>query len=279
MKKFVLLSILLAAGLSGYMASDDDAGFIFDKISGSPLAYAHIKDKNDRLIGQNDEEGRFNVNIQPDDSIRLNASFIGYKKYKMSFTITSPVLLVAMTPDLQSLESVEVTALRSPININKPYVQTSVYENKIIEHVNTSVADILEFVPGLYRKAEYHSPIVLRGLSGKRLIVTLDGNRRMGSTSAGFTGQNINIFDLEKVEIIKGPSSVKYGPGAIAGIINMTSKAPFSQNGLRGRVMSTYNENNNEYSINANLSYSNEKHAFGICGRYMSSDSFRYANG
>ena len=101
----------------------------------------------------------------------------------------------------------------------------------------------------------------------------------MGSTSAGFSGQGVNVFDLQKIDIIKGPASVKYGPGAIGGIINMVSKQPFLEAGLNGRFISTYGTNNNEYSVQGRLNYSNQKHSLGIGGRYMKAKDFHFANG
>ncbi len=259
--------------------SDTCEGFIFDNVTGEPLPFAHICDNRGRLICQSDEQGRFNIVVSTSDSIRIKASYVGYKLYDMKFSSASTSMLIAMSPQMQNIDNVDISVQRTPININKQYSQTSVYAARIEENISTALIDVLETVPGLYKKAEYHSPIVLRGLSGKRLLITLDGNRRMGSTSAGFTGQTVNIFDLKKIDIIKGPASVKYGPGAIAGIINMERRSPFESDGLAGKVLATYGENNNEYTTLANISYSKDNVAFGVGGRYMNASDFRYATG
>ena len=277
-RKLFHITFMLAVLISLRATAESYEGYIFDKTTGLPLSFAHICDNSGKMICQSDEEGRFFIEKINNDSLRLRASYVGYTLYEMSFTAKSSELLIAMSPESQKLNDVEVTALRSAININKQYAQTSVYDTRIEENISTSLIDILETVPGLYKKAEYHSPIVLRGLSGKRLLITLDGNRRMGSTSAGFTGQTVNIFDLEKIDVIKGPASVRYGPGAIAGIINMVRRSPFGSKGINGKVLTTYGENNNEYSALANISYNLGNAAFGIGGRYMTAEDMRYGN-
>ncbi|MDR3127158.1 MAG: Plug domain-containing protein, partial [Tannerellaceae bacterium] len=123
--------------------------------------------------------------------------------------------------DSVALPDVTITADAPRQVLTQSYSQTDIPYDAIEEKIATSLIDVLEQAPGITKRGEYHSPIALRGLGGKRLLITKDGNRRMGNFSGGFMGQSVNVYDLAKVEIIKGPASVQYGPGAISGIINM----------------------------------------------------------
>ena len=154
MKNIFFIIILLSALNIIIAEADNYEGFIFDKTTGVPLAFAHICDNKGKLLCQSNEDGKFNFSFTQTDSLRLTASYVGYSLYKMSFESKASNLLIAMSPHTNDIESVEVFAVRTPININKQYSQTSVYSAKIQENVSTSLIDVMENVLGLVKKAE-----------------------------------------------------------------------------------------------------------------------------
>lgn len=178
--------------------------------------------------------------------------------------------------DTLQLQEVTVVAETPRLTLTESYSQTTIDETVIEEKVATALIDILEQVPGITKRGEYHSPVALRGLGGKRLLITKDGNRRMGNFSGSFMGQSVNIYDLAKVEVIKGPASVKYGPGAITGIINMESKTPFLRPGWHGRALMSYGSNNREKNTLGNITWANLDHAVSVSARYRDAGDFCY---
>ena len=71
--------------------------------------------------------------------------------------------------------------------------------------------------------------ISIRGFESKRIMLNLDG-RAISST--GIAGGNyidfstIPLDNIERIEIIKGGSSIEYGNNALGGVINAYTKAP-----------------------------------------------------
>ena len=63
----------------------------------------------------------------------------------------------------------------------------------------------------------------MRGFSGQQ-IYTLHNGLAIGPSN--MVNRPMNTFNLERVEILKGPSSVLYGQGAIGGVVNIVSKRP-----------------------------------------------------
>nr|WP_244424433.1 TonB-dependent receptor [Bradyrhizobium sp. BTAi1] len=63
----------------------------------------------------------------------------------------------------------------------------------------------------------------MRGFQGNQINVTYNGIN-IGPT--GFTALTMETFNLDRVEFLKGPSSLVSGQGAVGGAINFVTKAP-----------------------------------------------------
>lgn len=145
--------------------------------------------------------------------------------------------------DVKTLETITVDGQavrrepRSP-EFTAPLVDTprsvTIIPQQIIEQTAaTSLQDILRTSPGItFGAGEGGQPLAdrpfIRGQSsGNNVFV--DGIRDSG-------GQQREVFNLEQVEVIKGPDAVYSGRGSGGGSINLGSKAPrltdFSRFGL-----------------------------------------------
>ena len=63
----------------------------------------------------------------------------------------------------------------------------------------------------------------IRGLGFNRMAVTENGIKHEGQQWGEDHGLEINQFDVDRVEIVKGPSALLYGSDAIGGVINLFS--------------------------------------------------------
>jgi iron complex outermembrane recepter protein len=66
---------------------------------------------------------------------------------------------------------------------------------------------------------------VIRGLHGNRIIINKDYIKQEGHQWGVDHGIEISSFDVERVEILKGPSSLLYGSDALGGVINILPDA------------------------------------------------------
>jgi iron complex outermembrane recepter protein len=75
---------------------------------------------------------------------------------------------------------------------------------------------------------------VIRGLHSTR-IVTLDGGQRVETQQWGADhAPNVETMGAERIEVVKGPSSVRYGSDAIGGVINVVRRPLLDARGLDG---------------------------------------------
>ena len=138
--------------------------------------------------------------------------------------------------DVTKLGVVVVTATRTPHLHEDVPVETVVITKEDIEKSNAqTISDLLSSVPGIFVRAED-----IPGASGWRTkvrgldinsgygLVLIDGQRVKGG-GMGEYGIGLNQIPLEmieRIEIVKGPSSVLYGSDALAGVVNIITKSP-----------------------------------------------------
>jgi outer membrane cobalamin receptor len=70
--------------------------------------------------------------------------------------------------------------------------------------------------------------ISIRGAYSSQVLVLLDGIRMNSSRDGGFDLSFIpvSVEDIERIEIVRGPSSALYGSDAVGGVINIITRKP-----------------------------------------------------
>ncbi len=244
MKRYSVILFMLSAYI--VFGQHTITGRIYERYTEKSVQEAHILFNDTGVL--TDTAGYFRINckklIFP---LKLTIRHIQYKT--RSFCVDSIQHELDIPLDRQVLSSDEVTVYaEKPFHLKSSVPAKRITKNEIESFVPAIAADVLRHEPGISVKSEYQSPIVIRGLSGKRTLILRNGNRRFSSYPAGFMTHTVNIYDLEKIEVQKGPASVQYGSGAIAGVINLVDKSPFKKKGLNLRMTSGYASNNREKS-------------------------------
>ncbi|MFV0284258.1 MAG: TonB-dependent copper receptor [Castellaniella sp.] len=84
-------------------------------------------------------------------------------------------------------------------------------------------ADFLKSIPGfsVIRKGGTSGDAVLRGLSGSRLGILLDGQEIYGGCGGRMDPPTAYVYpeSYDRVTVLKGPQSVRYGAGQSAGVV------------------------------------------------------------
>ena len=117
----------------------------------------------------------------------------------------------------------------------------------------------------------------IRGLGNKRTLVLIDGMR----FSSGFRDTTVDLSEvpteiIERIEIIRGPTSALYGSEGIGGVINIiTKKAPkkFSGSGGVRYGMNTYGDAEN-YIVKTTLGDTLGKIGVIAAGQLNNTDKF-----
>ena len=123
------------------------------------------------------------------------------------------------------LDTIVVTGSRTEEELKKTPNAISLIDNMEIEKVKfvDSRRELLTRIPGNSLGRNLRFP-----LNGKNYTVNLRDGVTMRPFGKGFTSaiNEVNPWDIERIEIIKGPASALYGSHAIGGAINIITKDP-----------------------------------------------------
>lgn len=97
---------------------------------------------------------------------------------------------------------------------------------EIQAHSAHTVAEALSYVPGLIvATGKKNEPIIsIHGLGTEKMIIMLDGVPIYETFYGKVDLDQIPTDNIARIEVIKGSSSVLYGPNAMAGVINIVTK-------------------------------------------------------
>jgi len=125
---------------------------------------------------------------------------------------------------------ITVTATRIEESVfHVPQSVSLIQSEEILEGNFRTTPESLQEAPGiLVQETAYgHGSPFIRGLTGKHILILVDGIRFNNSTFRFGPNQYLNNIDpyiIERVEVMRGPASVLYGSDAIGGVINLITK-------------------------------------------------------
>ncbi len=96
----------------------------------------------------------------------------------------------------------------------------------------STVAEAVERTAGVevndYGPKGSLSDISIRGSSYQQVLVLLDGRRLNSASAGGFNMSDLPVplEDIDRIEIVRGPSSALYGADAMGGVVNIITKKP-----------------------------------------------------
>ena len=140
----------------------------------------------------------------------------------------------------------------------------------------TNLVDAMSNIPGVYNFSTGNgiAKPVIRGLSGMRVLTSQNGlrleNQQWGADH-GFAVLNLGI---DRVEIIKGPSSLIYGADALGGVIYLADE-PYANLNKQEIKASTKFETNSMATFNK-ISYKKSKDnlRFAVYGGFFSRNNY-----
>lgn len=137
----------------------------------------------------------------------------------------------------RGLEEVVVTATRTSTKLeNLPMNIEVLGERQIIENQPLTPVEALQYMPGITRQSDggLASTPIIRGLSRERAPILIDGNPFVGGRIRSYT--LIDPFQIDRIEVIKGPASAFWGSDAVSGLVNVVTRKAENGFGKKMRI-------------------------------------------
>ena len=217
-----LFILLIATSLYSQIS-----GLVVDAKTNQPIAGVNITGGNTGTAADN--EGRFSIAVQEGDE--LTFSHIGYSIISTKAFDGMSVKLKAII--LRSQEIVVRAGLKEESHQRSTNSVTVIDAASIKRADGSHFQDIMESIPNFNAAGGTSRPryFQIRGI-GERSHYFAEGPPNF---SVGFVIDDIDLsglgmagllFDLEQVEVFKGPQSAIFGPNALAGLISIRSQEP-----------------------------------------------------
>jgi len=174
--------------------------------------------------------------------------------------------LAAFAEDNQEeLKAIEITATRTSIEEENPAsALTVITQEEIQQKQHMQVKDILREQLGLNivtsGRLGAPSSVFMRGANSASTLVLIDGVQVKSNTTGSFDLQHLQMDNIERIEILRGPQSTLWGADAVGGVINIVTKRgkgkPTYSLAFEGGSFATFKETLSSSGELKNLDYS-----------------------
>ncbi|MEN9333107.1 MAG: hypothetical protein RLY35_287, partial [Bacteroidota bacterium] len=191
----------------------------------------------------------------------------------------------------QNLNPLEVVEDKRTPNMPLPYVGVQVLTSKDIQKLPVrNVSEALLFISGVdvrSRNSFAQSDISLMGSSYDQILILIDGVP-MRDPQTGHHQMNlpVDLNQVERIEVYKGSAARMFGAGALAGAINVVTKAPGSQKlnvlsywGTNGQKDTATGEAYTQNVQQIALGFKKEKSGHTVQLRRLYTNGFQYNSG
>ncbi len=288
MKYFIAFIALFATSFA--LAQTGTIGGKVKTSDGSAAEFVNVKLEGTGKGAVAGRDGAYEIrNVQP-GSYTLVVSFVGLETQQQSVDVIAnqrAIVDFVINESSEQLQEIVVTSRRlitesvyvskMPLkDLENPQVYNSVSSQLLREQAVTNFEDVFRNVPGIFKLWEttgrggdggaYYS---LRGFETQASLI---------NGMPGLTNGSLDPANIEKVEVLKGPSGTLFGSSVISygGLINTVTKKPYYTFG--GEV--TYMAGSfglNRVTADVNTPLANESAAVRVNAAYQTENSFQDA--
>ncbi len=246
-----------------------------------PVTGASVFVLNTNLATISDAAGGFQIRNLTEGDYTIAVTALGFasinEKVHIAKTGSTPLALTLMDAANQ-LDAVVVSAEKKEENVqNVPFSISALTAKNIQEYRLWNTKDITAIVPNLYagNPGDGRNVTSIRGITSSSydpaVTTYIDGVNQF--TLDTYIPQ---LFDVERIEVLRGPQGTLYGRNAMGGVVNIITKQPTNNTDGFAEI-SEGNYGEQRYTLGIRTPIVKNKLFFGASGLYEGLDGY-YTN-
>jgi len=259
-------------------------GTIYNKTKNKGMPDVQVVIKKLGLGTITNENGLFEIKNIPVGEYMVETKMIGFasqKKEKVKVVAgINTVLEFSLESDDLTVEEITVSATKTAKSIKTIGSPVYILGTRELEQTDgRNIDEALLTVPGVFTEDRHHGEAAVVSFRGvglhthvtRGILVLVDGvaiTEAMGRT----TFEGIDMYNAQKIEVLKGPVSALYGPNGITGVINVISKKP--KDGIHADIDASYGSYNTS-RIAANINGGANGFNYLVKGSYYNSVGYQ----
>ncbi|HEX4887622.1 MAG TPA: TonB-dependent receptor [Luteibaculaceae bacterium] len=223
------LSAVFCVVWMGVQAQTSVVGWV--RSAGNPVADARVQCVGEAIGALTNEKGYFRFECPCKDSVVLEISALGYQRQRLTKACNDlENVSIELQADERTMGEVVISGNLREMSRMKSVVPVEVYQRSFLrKNPSVNLYDAMQNINGLRPQLNCQvcntGDIHINGMEGPYTMILVDGMPLVSSLSTVYGLMGIPSSLIERVEVVKGPSSSLYGSEAMGGVINVITKS------------------------------------------------------
>lgn len=275
------LWVLFAPGNTAW-AQYTYEGLIVDQSEENPLTGAHVHWSQGGLTTTTDADGTFSFQAGAEE-LTLRITYVGYMSKTVVLkaeNITGRPVVIFLQKSIEAMSPITVLARKTS---NQPDQFMDALSTVNLSHDAGQFLKESPNISGIRKGGGFGVDPVLRGFQKNQLMIEMDGVLQSQGACPNRMdppASHIQMEQIEKVEILKGPYALKHGP-SFGGVINFTSRQPdfYGSPSLSSYFTTAYESNINRQRYAGGLNKEGGRWTTNVYGSYASTGNYEDGSG
>lgn len=224
-----LVGVLIFAGNARAQVAGEIRGHVRDAETARPIANGRVEVSGRAEAVRTSNDGSYIIRGLEPNTYAVTVRALGYAVYVQEVEVTNgraSKVDAALTARVALLSDVQVRAQRDTAVVNATVLDRASIE----QSGRRDLGELLQTAPGVVITQSggpgQPSRVSIRGSSSNQVLILVDGVPLNSAISGSADLSRVALETVERVTVRTGAQSARYGPRAMAGVIEIETRKP-----------------------------------------------------